>query len=129
MRSIPILVLLFLTLVTPALASDGVLEINQTCALETGCFVGDSAGFPVTITAPGSYRLTSSLNPTGASVILIGSSRVQVDLNGFGLTTSSPFAAVSSLTLPEKVDSREEASLLLRGVHDGKAEDEETVLG
>ena len=33
------------------------------------------------------------------------------------------------VTLHEKVDSPEEASLLLQGVHDGKAEDEETVLG
>jgi len=34
-----------------------------------------------------------------------------------------------AVTLPGKVDSREEASLLLQGVHDGEAEDEETVLG
>ena len=32
-----------------ASASDGVLEINQTCATQTGCFPGDSAGFPVTL--------------------------------------------------------------------------------
>jgi hypothetical protein len=35
-----LLTLLFLTLATPALAVDGVLEINQTCAVETGCFAG-----------------------------------------------------------------------------------------
>ena len=36
-----------LTLLAPAVsASDGVLEINQTCALTTGCFDGDSPGFP-----------------------------------------------------------------------------------
>ena len=33
----------------PAFADEGVLEINQVCAVNTGCFVGDSAGFPVTI--------------------------------------------------------------------------------
>ena len=49
MRSFAPLVLLFLVLATPALASDGVLEINQTCAVQTGCFTGDTAGFPVTI--------------------------------------------------------------------------------
>lgn len=38
----------------PASASDGVLEINQTCAIQTGCFAGDTAGLPVTISASGS---------------------------------------------------------------------------
>jgi hypothetical protein len=45
--------LLLLALVPPALAVDGVLEINQTCAEQTGCFTGDAAGFPVTISASG----------------------------------------------------------------------------
>ena len=40
-----------LTLAPGAQAVDGVLEINQACAANTGCFTGDSAGFPVTITA------------------------------------------------------------------------------
>jgi len=48
MRSISI-PLLVLFLAMPARASDGVLEINQTCAIQTGCFAGDTAGFPVTI--------------------------------------------------------------------------------
>jgi hypothetical protein len=45
------LILLLLLFATPALAVDGVLEINQTCAVQTGCFAGDTAGFPVTIGA------------------------------------------------------------------------------
>ena len=38
------------------------VEINQACALSTGCFSGDTAGFPVTIdgTAGPSYRLTGA---------------------------------------------------------------------
>ncbi len=32
-----------------ALAADGALEINQDCAA-VGCFSGDTAGFPVSIT-------------------------------------------------------------------------------
>jgi hypothetical protein len=45
-----------------ALASDGVLEINHSCATAAGgCFPGDTAGYPVQITQPGSYRLTSNL--------------------------------------------------------------------
>jgi hypothetical protein len=39
-----ILILLLLLFATPALAVDGVLEINQTCAVQTGCFAGDTAG-------------------------------------------------------------------------------------
>ncbi len=58
-----ILLVLLLTFATPTLAVDGVLEINQTCAVHTGCLSGDTPGFPVTISgAPGiSFRLTSSL--------------------------------------------------------------------
>ena len=54
---------LLLALAAPALAVDGVLEINQTCAVQTGCFVGDTAGYPVTIYSKtgGSYRLTGDL--------------------------------------------------------------------
>jgi hypothetical protein len=43
MRSI-LTSLLFLSLAGSSLASDGVLEINQTCAVQTGCFAGDTAG-------------------------------------------------------------------------------------
>jgi hypothetical protein len=53
--------LLTIALASPALAVDGVLEINQACAVNTGCFSGDAAGLPVTITAAGSYRLTGNL--------------------------------------------------------------------
>ncbi len=52
--------LLAVGLTSPALAVDGVLEINQACA-DSGCFSGDGAGFPVIISAAGSYRLTSNL--------------------------------------------------------------------
>jgi hypothetical protein len=86
MRSI-LSLLLFLLLATPALAVDGVLEINQTCAVQTGCFAGDTAGFPVTITSSGSYRLTSDLALPNNSVIgvdLAGFAKaVTIDLNGF----------------------------------------------
>jgi hypothetical protein len=70
-------------------AVDGVLEINQTCAVNTGCFPGDTPGFPVTVTVSGSYRLTSNLTlPTDDEAItdLSGASDVTLDLNGFTLT-------------------------------------------
>ncbi len=69
-----------------AAASDGVLEINQTCAVETGCFAGDTPGFPVTIdgTAGKSYRLSSDLAiATDVNGIFISSSYVTLDLGGF----------------------------------------------
>jgi hypothetical protein len=72
----------------PALAVDGVREINQTCAESTGCFLGDTAGFPVTITAPGSYRLTGNLTLTDADTdaIVVTGNDADIDLNGFAIT-------------------------------------------
>jgi hypothetical protein len=68
-----------------AFASDGVLEINQACAVNSGCFTGDDPGFPVTISESGSYRLTGSLEVSSAddTAIDIDASRVAIDLNGF----------------------------------------------
>jgi len=87
MRSM--LTLLFLTLATPALAVDGVLEINQTCAVETGCFAGDDPGLPVTISTSGSYRLTGNLSvPVDTHGIEITIDNVTLDLNGFVISGS-----------------------------------------
>jgi hypothetical protein len=74
-----------------AYAVDGVLEINQICAVQTGCFPGDIAGFPVTITAAtpgGSFRLTGELTIDSAAVtaIQVQSSDVVIDLNGFAIS-------------------------------------------
>jgi hypothetical protein len=68
-----------------AVSGEGVLEINQACAVNTGCFPGDTAGFPVTISASASYGLTSDLVITDPNQrgIEINSSHVTVDLNGF----------------------------------------------
>ncbi len=43
-------------------AGDGVIEISQTQAEAGGVTSGDTPGFPVTLSAPGSYRLTSNLD-------------------------------------------------------------------
>lgn len=73
----------------PARAGDGVIEINQTCATQTGCFAGDAAGFPVTTSedAGRSYRLTSDLVVTTASQTAISTDDddLTIDLNGFAL--------------------------------------------
>ena len=78
---------ILLVLATNVYAQEGVFEINQLC-VETGCFSGDSAGFPITINQPGSYRFTSNVNiSTNGNGILINSnvSDVTIDLNGFTL--------------------------------------------
>lgn len=90
MRSI--LILLLLALATPALAVDGVLEINQTCAVNTGCFADDAPGFPVTIAASGSDRLTSNLHVSQEprvvteGAIRITGDHVTLDLGGFEIS-------------------------------------------
>jgi hypothetical protein len=93
----PMLILLLVLVLTgPALATDGVLEINQACAVNTGCFPGDDPGFPVTIIQSGSYRLTSSLDLSAEGVNISGVAAsvpaVMLDLGGFqiaGPTTCS----------------------------------------
>jgi hypothetical protein len=85
------LLLFVLLFVSPALATDGVLEISQACAMQTGCFVGDLPGFPVSITQSGSYRLTSNLeiDSNGLNGIEIASGDVTLDLSGFSVNGPS----------------------------------------
>jgi len=72
--------------VIPALAVDGVIEINQPKALAGSITAGDNPGFPVFITQPGSYRLTSDLDPPDdVDGINIMSPNVTLDLNGFSI--------------------------------------------
>ena len=100
MRRVILLVVASLLLAPFAEAVDGVFEINQACAVNTGCFPGDSAGFPVTITgtSESSYRLTGSLvvpdaNTAGLSV---ARSSVTIDLNGFEILRSGCEGATTS---------------------------------
>ncbi len=76
-----------MTLLAPGagLASDGVIELNQVCATQTGCLPSDTPGFPITLNQRGSYRLTSDLGISGSNTngIEVRSDDVTVDLNGF----------------------------------------------
>lgn len=88
-----LLPLLFLSYAafSPLQASDGVLEINHTCATETGCFPGDSPLYPVTITKPGTnYILTSKLVVANAvtTAIEVQANDVAIDLNNFTIILS-----------------------------------------
>lgn len=73
-----------------AVAGDGMIEINQAC-VAAGCFPGDDPGFPVEITAPGSYVFTSNVTQSTSNVsgIIIQADRVTLDLNGFSLVGPS----------------------------------------
>jgi hypothetical protein len=67
-------------------AVDGVIEMNDDCAA-FGCFTGDDPGYPITITAPGSYRLTSDLETgsTSTTLVEVTADSVSIDLNGFSM--------------------------------------------
>ncbi len=85
MRAFNAFLVLSLTLVLAGRghALDGTLEINEACAA-TGCFAGDAAGYPVTISTSGSYQLTGNLLlPAGTHGIEITGVSVVLDLNGF----------------------------------------------
>ena len=87
----------------PVFASDGQLEINQACAVNTGCFPGDDPGFPVTIIQSGSYRLPVNLDLSAVDSSLNGIEvsvpAVTVDLGGFHIagaaTCSGSGASIS----------------------------------
>ena len=87
-----------------ARASDGVLEINQVCAANKGCFAGDSIGFPVTITQSGSYRLTGNLTVadvnTDAITVAYGLKNVSIDLNGFAIMGPVQCSHATPLSCP-----------------------------
>lgn len=69
-----------------AFAVDGVIEINAISADTGDITAGDSAGFPVTLSEPGSYRLTGNLSPGSSNHgIEITASGVTIDLNGFSI--------------------------------------------
>lgn len=76
----------------PALAGNGVLEINQTCAMQTGCFPGDGPGFPITIdgSAGKSYVLTSDVIIPDADThgVVVTAAFVSLDLNAFSIVRS-----------------------------------------
>jgi len=81
--------LLALAGAVPARAVDGVIEINQARATAGSVTVGDLAGFPVSLTAAGSYRLTSDLAvPANTDGISVTADNVTLDLNGFSIVSA-----------------------------------------
>ncbi|HZO53192.1 MAG TPA: right-handed parallel beta-helix repeat-containing protein [Bryobacteraceae bacterium] len=68
-------------------AVDGVVLIDQNRALAGNVTPGDTAGFPVTISVSGSYRLSGNLTVPDAetTAILVTADNVTIDLNGFSI--------------------------------------------
>jgi hypothetical protein len=82
-----VLVVAAMAAAASARAGDGRIEINQTCAVRTGCTSSDPPGFPVELLSSGSYLLTSNLEVSdpNRSAILVNSDHVWIDLAGFTL--------------------------------------------
>lgn len=78
---------LFVALPLPTMASDGRVELNQTCATAGGCVPGDAAGFPITLNSGGSYVLTCNLSVPNQNTngIEINANDITIDFNGFTL--------------------------------------------
>jgi Periplasmic copper-binding protein (NosD) len=68
----------------PAFA--GEILISQDTALAGGITVGDEPGFPITISAPGRYRIVGNLDASpGSDGVVIDSDDVTLDFDGFTL--------------------------------------------
>jgi len=81
--------LVLLGIAAPAFAVDGIALISQARALAGNVTPGDAPGFPVTISQPGSYRLSDNLTvPAGIDGIQISSDDVTLDLNGFRIASA-----------------------------------------
>jgi hypothetical protein len=74
-------------------AVDGVVLIDEAAVLAGGITAGDGPGYPVTISEPGSYRLSGNLNvPAGVSGFWIETNDATLDLNGFSIIgANTPF--------------------------------------
>jgi hypothetical protein len=74
-----------------------VINIDQAKALAGGVTPGDAPGFPVTISQPGSYKLTGKLTVADPNLnaIHVTADNVTLDLNGF--TIQGPVTCNGSL--------------------------------
>ncbi len=80
-----------------ALAVDGVIEINHAAAVAGGITSADAPGYPVTLVAGASYRLTSDLRTSDGDLTIIegvvptligfpkSNGAIHLDLNGFNV--------------------------------------------
>ncbi len=80
-------------------AVDGTIEINQAVVMQGGTSpCGSTAGFPCTISNPGTYRLTGPLTLSGnGDAIHVTVNHVTIDLNGFAITVTGPSSSGSGI--------------------------------
>jgi len=72
--------------ITALHAVDGVVLIDQNRALAGNVTPGDAPGFPITISVPGSYRLSGNITiPSRLLSAFELTSHVTLDLNGFAI--------------------------------------------
>jgi Right handed beta helix region len=66
---------------------DGIVLIDQNRVLAGNVTPGDTPGFPVTISQPGSYRLSGNLTvpDINTTAIEVKTDNVTIDLNGFSI--------------------------------------------
>ena len=89
-RRIAMLCLAALIVVSQSAYAQVVL-IDRAKAMAGGVTPGDEPGFPVSITRPGSYRLTSNLRSPSAVAIEIAADNVSLNLNGFAVIGPNTF--------------------------------------
>lgn len=83
--------------VLAAPAAHAQVNIDTAAALAGGVTPGDAPGFPVTLSVPGSYRLTSNLTTTllaPSTLVDITATNVALDLNGF--TVGGPHTCIAN---------------------------------
>jgi hypothetical protein len=72
------------SLAIPAFAIDGEILITHAKAMAGGVTPGDAAGYPISISVPGKYKLAGNLPvPAGTNGIEINVPEVTIDFNGF----------------------------------------------
>ena len=123
MRHVSFAIVTALVALTPTVASavDGIILIDQNKAMTGNVTPGDAPGFPVSITQPGSYRLTTNLivadpNTNG---IEISANHVTIDLNGFAIIgpadCSSGFPCANTAATSLRGHGVEAGSIMITG--------------
>lgn len=76
-----------LAALAPAGAIDGEVLITHTNALAGNVTAGDAAGYPVSLNAPGSYKLAGNLSPgPGLDGIVVAAPDITINLNGLRIS-------------------------------------------
>ncbi len=90
MKQVAIVSVAVLAFLVTSPAAFGQTGFGQAEALAGGVTPGDAPGFPVTLSEPGSYKLTSNLDSIGAArAVEIAADDVFLDLAGFSIIGSN----------------------------------------